>query len=202
MHISFCMARRDSRDFKKNGEVYEVFKKIYGGLGCVTAPIYLTKESVSVAAKVMREADLIYVGGGSTLYLMRVWKKTGFDKILRNLAGRGKNVVLGGLSAGAICWFEGGFGDSVRRKGKNLLVGSKDLGLLSGICCPHYDDSKIKGAFKRYMVHQKNIGIALENLSALEIRGSKMTAHQVGGRHVYFITVDKGKIKQHKLISL
>jgi dipeptidase E len=47
--------------------------------------------------------DLIYVGGGSLISLMGVWRAHGLDEVLRECWLRG--VVLCGLSAGSLCWF-------------------------------------------------------------------------------------------------
>ncbi len=50
--------------------------------------------------------DLIYVGGGSVISMLGVWRAHGIDEILREAWERG--VVLCGLSAGSLCWFEEG----------------------------------------------------------------------------------------------
>ena len=47
--------------------------------------------------------DLIYVGGGSLVSLLGVWRAHGIDAILREAWEAG--IVLCGLSAGALCWF-------------------------------------------------------------------------------------------------
>ncbi|MCC6803105.1 MAG: Type 1 glutamine amidotransferase-like domain-containing protein, partial [Anaerolineae bacterium] len=57
----------------------------------------------------------------------------GLDKILLNAGNNG--TVLAGISAGAICWFENPFTDSIHGK----LVGLTGLGYLPGSCSPHYD---------------------------------------------------------------
>ena len=50
--------------------------------------------------------DVIYVGGGSLLNLLAIWRAHGLDSILREAWERG--VVLGGISAGSMCWFAAG----------------------------------------------------------------------------------------------
>jgi dipeptidase E len=50
--------------------------------------------------------DVVYVGGGSMRNLLAIWRVHGLDRVLRDAWERG--VVLAGLSAGAMCWFEGG----------------------------------------------------------------------------------------------
>jgi dipeptidase E len=47
--------------------------------------------------------DLVYVGGGSVISLLGVWRAHGLDVVLREAWDRG--VVLCGLSAGSLCWF-------------------------------------------------------------------------------------------------
>jgi peptidase E len=77
--------------------------------------------------------DVIYVGGGNTANMLAVWRVHGVDAILRKAWRSG--VVLCGLSAGALCWFEEGVTDSY-----GPLAALKDgMGLLAGSACPHYD---------------------------------------------------------------
>jgi len=45
-------------------------------------------------------SDIVYVGGGNTLKMMRRWRKLRFDRILEEAYARG--VVLCGISAGAM----------------------------------------------------------------------------------------------------
>jgi peptidase E len=49
------------------------------------------------------EQDAIYVGGGNTRSLLALWREWRLDIALRSAYKRG--VVLGGISAGMICWF-------------------------------------------------------------------------------------------------
>jgi peptidase E len=78
--------------------------------------------------------DLIFVGGGSVANMLAVWRVHQLDRILR--AAWQAGVVLAGVSAGAICWFEGGTTDSF---GPDLRPFTGGLGLLAGSYCPHYD---------------------------------------------------------------
>ena len=78
--------------------------------------------------------DLIFVGGGSVANMVAVWRVHGLDRILR--AAWQAGVVLAGVSAGAICWFEGGTTDSF---GPDLRAFTGGLGFLTGSYCPHYD---------------------------------------------------------------
>jgi dipeptidase E len=79
------------------------------------------------------EHDVIYVGGGNTANMLSVWRMQGFDRVLRDALAAG--VVLAGVSAGAVCWFEGTVTDSF-----GPLAPLRDgVGLLPGALVPHYD---------------------------------------------------------------
>lgn len=77
--------------------------------------------------------DVVYVGGGNTKSMLAVWKDWRLPALLREAWRSG--VVLAGVSAGAICWFDVGVTDSWADHLRPL----KGLGFLPGTCCPHYD---------------------------------------------------------------
>jgi peptidase E len=78
------------------------------------------------------EQDIVYVGGGSMRNLLAIWRAHGLDRLLVQAWRAG--VVLAGLSAGAMCWFEGGI---TRSSGPpEPLAG---LGLLEGSLTVHAD---------------------------------------------------------------
>jgi peptidase E len=70
--------------------------------------------------------DVIYVGGGSMRNMLAIWREHGLDSIMRDAWQRG--IVLAGLSAGAMCWFEGGItksmGEPAPTAGLGFLPGS------------------------------------------------------------------------------
>lgn len=78
--------------------------------------------------------DIIHVGGGSTKKIIDTWKEFGADKILKKAYENG--VIMTGMSAGAICWFEDGIFHDKDDNLKRLPC----LGLLKGSFCPHFDD--------------------------------------------------------------
>jgi len=117
-------------------------------------------------------ADIIYVGGGNTLSMMRVWRRLGVDNLLRAAYERG--IVLSGISAGAICWFDSGHSDSMSFYNPQdwKYINVKGLGLIHGVHCPHYNSTT--GGVPRRRDFQEMIrriggfGIALENNCAVE----------------------------------
>jgi dipeptidase E len=83
--------------------------------------------------EVLLSMDGIVASGGNTLNQQAIWKAQGIDGVLRQAWDRG--IVLGGASAGSLCWFEEGTTDS---RPKELTI-VKCLGFLKGSHSPHYD---------------------------------------------------------------
>lgn len=159
---------------------WETVQKYFGGcLGCRTDVLFLIKERLSQAAikKKILSADIVYVGGGNTLKMMRRWRRLGVDRMLQ--AAYRKGVVLCGMSAGSICWFEYGHSDSMSfyhpKKWKHINV--KGLGFIRGIHCPHYN-GETRGVPRRK--HFRDVirkiggtGIAIDDRCAIEFVGDR-----------------------------
>ncbi len=148
----------------------EAFDHIYGVLlGCRTDHLLLYKNpgDRSAAARKINSADLIYVGGGNTLRMMKMWRRLGIDELLIKAGQQG--TVLAGLSAGAICWHEWGHSDSRAYSGKKnwSYIKVRALGLRPGLYCPHLDSEKRHTSFKKMVAHEKMIGIACDNFAAV-----------------------------------
>ncbi len=119
--------------------------------------------------------DIIYVGGGSLLNLVAIWKAHGIDRALARAWEQG--VVIAGQSAGAMCWFE--FGIS-RSHGEAKPV--KGLGLLPGSLCVHYhSDPERRRAFLHGVSLVLPAGYGLDDQAALLFRGAE-PAEAVSGR--------------------
>ncbi len=110
--------------------------RFYRALGgrCEARHLELFRREHADLAALLREHDAIYVGGGNTASMLAVWRVHGLDRALRDAYEAG--VVLAGVSAGAVCWFEGTVTDSF---GPPLRVLRDGLGLLPGFLVPHYD---------------------------------------------------------------
>jgi peptidase E len=87
--------------------------------------------------KHLLEQDVIWVGGGSVANLLAVWQVHGLDQYLREAWAAG--VVLGGVSAGSICWHVGGTTDSF---GPELRAVTNGLALLPYGNGVHYDSEQ------------------------------------------------------------
>lgn len=92
---------------------YNTFHKVYTGVFDIKTDVALCVFKDADLAR-MREkfekADMIYAGGGDTVFMIEQWKKTGLLPLIREAYERG--VVICGLSAGAICWFSDMYTDS------------------------------------------------------------------------------------------
>lgn len=153
-------------------EYFDLLKEHFSQLGCNCDVLYLIKEKPTkeTIAEKISNADIIYVGGGNTFRMMKVWKKKGVDVLLREAYAQGK--VLCGLSAGSICWFK--YGNSDSRKFNNPeagLIKVSGLNLIQALHCPHYDsEADRKPDLKKMMKKTYGIvGIALEDCCAIEM---------------------------------
>lgn len=117
----------------------------------------------------VEECDVIYVGGGNTRNMLAIWKSCGLDALLLEVWERG--VVLCGLSAGAICWFECGHTDSA-----GTLNPMKCLGFLKGSCTPHYDgEGERRGSYHTFLESgELPAGYALDDGAAVHFVGGEL----------------------------
>ena len=88
-------------------------------------------------AELLGTSDAVWVGGGSVANLLACWRLHGVDAAMRDAWERG--VVLGGVSAGSICWHTGGTTDSF---GPELRAVTNGLGLLPYSNGVHYDSEE------------------------------------------------------------
>jgi dipeptidase E len=180
---------------------YSIFSKYYKKLGCNTDVLYLTKkpEKSEIENKIMG-SDAVYVGGGNTLKMLKLWRKTGTDRIIEKAAEKGK--VMSGVSAGAICWFKYGNSDS-KLKTTGNLIRIKGLDFFDILVCPHYHSEKIrKPALKKMVKKYGGISIALDNCSAIEVVDDKyriITSNKKA--NAYKVYRRNGKIIEEKLIK-
>jgi peptidase E len=120
-------------------------------------------------AAFLSEQDVIYVGGGNTVNLLAMWRAHGLDVLLRDALDRG--TVLGGLSAGMLCWFQGGVTDSYG----GLEALKEGLGFIEGTACPHYDgEAQRRPTYQRLIAEGLPAGYAVDDGAALHLRGNAL----------------------------
>jgi len=141
--------------------------------------------------EVLMDMDAIYVGGGNTLNMLAIWKDQGIDKVLRKAWEKG--IVLGGGSAGAICWFAQGCTDS--RPGK--LTALDGLGWLPGSACPHFDAEKRRAAFTDLVLAgEVKDGLACDDGAAVLFEGDKLVraVSSLPKAKAYVVKRQEGKV--------
>ncbi|MEI8103680.1 MAG: Type 1 glutamine amidotransferase-like domain-containing protein [Candidatus Moraniibacteriota bacterium] len=182
---------------------WETFQNVYGKkLGCETDVLYLVKEKLSkkeIEQKIF-STDIVYVGGGNTLRMLRIWRNLGVDKMLRQAYEKG--IILSGLSAGAICWFRYGSSDSRRfmqnGKQQEILIRITGLGLVPLTLSPHHIREKNlrESGMKAIMKRTPGIALALDDNSAIVIRGNQYevlkSKKDVG---IQKVSYNKGKVE-------
>jgi dipeptidase E len=139
------------------------FYEAMAGLDCRATHLSLMQPPTADLASFVFEQDAIFVGGGNTRSLLALWREWGLDTALR--AGYHQGVVLGGISAGMICWFEFGITDST----PGALSPLPCLGWMPGTACPHYDgEPERRPAFHRLLgEHRIPAGYAADDGAAL-----------------------------------
>lgn len=148
------------------------FYASFGTLPCTPAHLSLFLPHTTDIRSFLLDQNVIYVGGGSTRNLLVLWREWQLDVILREAWQSG--VVLAGLSAGSLCWFQEGVSDSVRAGDLQPLA---CLGFLPGSHCPHYDgEPNRRPAYHRFISEQKlGAGYAADDGAALHFIGPELT---------------------------
>lgn len=121
--------------------------------------------------EIVNALDIVYVGGGNTQMMLEQWRRTGFDKVLINAYQNG--VILAGMSAGAICWFEICYSE----KNEEEFEEFRGLGILKGSCCPHYNEEKRRLAFDTWSLTQEDMPLyVLNDNESLHFRNEQLIA--------------------------
>lgn len=146
------------------------FYHFFNQQNCIPSHLSLFKPPTKDLEGFVMEKDIIYVGGGNTKNLLALWRDWGLDKILKKAWEEG--IVLAGISAGSLCWFEEGVTDSFGDK----LEPIKCLGFLKGSNCPHYDGEAERRPVYRRLIETKQLlpGIAADDGVAVHYLGQEI----------------------------
>jgi peptidase E len=115
--------------------------------------------------------DVVWVGGGSVANLLAVWRVHGLREVFREAWEAG--VVLGGVSAGSLCWHAGGTTDSF---GPDLRPVTDGLGLLPHSNGVHHDsEAQRRPLYRRLVAHGTlPAGYATDDGVGLVYRGTDL----------------------------
>jgi len=132
-------------------------------------------------------ADIVYVNGGNTANALAIWRAHGVDQALREVWRNGG--VLGGWSAGGICWFENGLTDSF---GPQLSPLGEGLGFLPGSFCPHFDGEPQRRPLFLNLIREAMLpaGLAADDDAAFHFEGTELreVVSQRDGARGYRVT--------------
>lgn len=167
---------------------FNSFRKTYTSVFDIKADVALTVYGEMDLEKIktkFEKADFIYVGGGDTLYMLKRWREFGLLDLVRDAYERG--VIICGLSAGAICWFEDIYTDSELVEKEGAYSMQKGLGWLKGTISPHYNErvEDFDAIMRSLPVGSKAYGI--ENLAAIELVNGELTRSICCGGNAYII---------------
>ncbi|MDA7856555.1 peptidase E [Gammaproteobacteria bacterium] len=144
------------------------FYRAFNSLDCIPSDISFFKRTINLREHILNQ-DIIFVGGGNTKSMLAVWREWGLDIILKEAYNKG--IIMSGVSAGAICWFDKGITDSWSHD----LTIMDCLGFVNGTCCPHYDEEPNRRPFVKKELVNKNIDscISIEGFNALHLIDDK-----------------------------
>lgn len=172
---------------------YNSFHKTYTGVFDVKTDVALSvfhEPDLNKLKEKFLKADFIYVGGGDTVFMLNEWKKSGMLALIQDAYERG--VILCGLSAGAICWFETMYTDSdVGESGEKYAL-YPGLGWFDGIISPHYGARMLD--FDEKLCYNNQCGYGIEDNAALEFIDGRLVKSLTCGGKAYYIEARDGKL--------
>ena len=175
----------------------------FGVFGCEVRALNLITQCYTEKEldELLQWADLIYVGGGDTITMMRIWREHGLDQRLIEIY-KTDSAVLAGVSAGAICWFSCGHSDSEsfhKSKSWSFCWANGMLDLFHKAYCPHYNEVG-RNSFDQMLKETALDGIAMENGTAFVVDGDKQyLIRSDTAMHAYALSYMSGTLEKNEL---
>ena len=183
---------------------FNSFRKTYTSVFDIKADCVLCvygEMNMEKIAEKFQLCDFIYVGGGDTVYMIEKWKQLGIDKLIKDAYERG--VIIAGLSAGAICWFEKMYTDSQSVNGNDNYSVQPGLGYLDGICSPHFELRK-DDYFEALKDSENDFSViyGIEGDAGLVFKDEKLVGSISSGGKAYVIRNNQGQTEQFSLTQI
>ena len=174
---------------------YQAFRK----LDCTPSHLSLFQPQFKDLESYVLAQDIIYVGGGNTRNMLLLWKDWELDRVLRLAYQEG--VLLTGLSAGSICWFEEGLTDPLNAPLYKLHA----LGILRGSHCPHYDGEETRRPAYQQLIAQGTMqaGYGVDDGAALHFINEDFH-HAISSKEhaaAYFVEQSDQGVKEARLAT-
>lgn len=179
---------------------YNTFHKVYTGIfdmkTDVALSVFKEVDLERMKAK-FDKADVIYVGGGDTVFMMREWEKSGLLTLIKEAYERG--VILAGLSAGAICWFSDIYTDSALVHGNENEKYAMFQGLkwINGVISPHYGSRMLD--FDKIVCYNYARAYGLEDDSAIVIEDGEVIGSLSSGGKAWLIESKNHQLKKTEI---
>ena len=169
-------------------------------LSCIPTHLSLFNLPTKDLETFILNQDVIYVGGGNTKSLLALWREWKLDIHLRTAWENG--VILTGISAGSICWFEEGLSDFF----PNELNKLKCLGFLKGSNCPHYDgeENRRPAYHKLILSGEISEGVAADDgvaLHYIETKLEKAVSSRPNAK-AYFVRKKTSEIEEKEISTV
>jgi peptidase E len=190
-------ASRDAIDY------IERFYKAYEKLPAIPSHLSLTGSKLNLRKieSFIFSQDIIFAGGGSSQYAIKIWRKSGMDNVLGKAWRKG--IILSGMSAGAMCWFTDVLYDP---KDNNKFKRVSGLSMLPGSLCPHFNNRReLRKAFSRLIGQgEMNDGFGVEDNCALHFIGKELykVVSSYPGPNAYMVKRNGFKSSLRKLKSV
>ena len=173
-------------------------------LGCDVTHLQLFTQPNAPIKDHILKSDVIWVGGGSVANLLAVWRLHGVDIALKEAYDRG--TILGGVSAGSICWHLGGPTDSF---GPKLEPVTNALGFLPYGNGVHYDsesqrrpmvhDLVNRDVFNQIYATDDRVGMLYENEVPVEVITDRTNLDPATSPAAYLVTKTAGEVVETRL---
>lgn len=141
--------------------------------------------------------DGIVVSGGNTLNQQAIWRAQGIDEVLRKAWDQG--IVLGGASAGSLCWFEEGTTDSRPME----LTKVECLGFIKGSHSPHYDGEEQRRPTYHRLIASGTLkpGYACDNNAGIYFEDNEVrrVVHTRQDANCYYVSLVGGQVVEERL---
>ncbi len=181
---------------------YNTFHKVYTGVFNIKTDVALTVfkdfDLEKMRAK-FEKADMLYVGGGDTVFMLESWRQSGLLPLIQDAYERG--VIIAGLSAGAICWFEEMYTDSAAALGEgDRYAIFSGLKWLKGKISPHYGARMLD--FDKIICYNSSRAYAIEDNAALVFEDGELVGSVTSGGKAWLLEGIEGALKKREIDKL
>ena len=181
---------------------YNTFHKVYTGVFNIKTDVALTVFKDPDMEKMkgkFEKADMIYVGGGDTVFMIEQWKQSGLLPLIKDAYERG--VIIAGLSAGAICWFSDMYTDSEAALGEgDKYAMFKGLGWLEGKISPHYNARMLD--FDKEVCYNLSCAYAIEDNAAIVIEDGEIVGSISSGGKAWLLECKGEALEKREIKSV